>query len=80
MENHNYLDELAQYYPTLAQKRSIAITIITPPDTFTITARPHHNGTFIDVEFMQQDKFCGYRAVSLLELEPLWRQQNADND
>lgn len=76
MESRHYLDELARHYPALAQKRKITLTLTTPTDSYTLTAKPHYNGTFVDVEFMQHDKFCGYRSVSLLELEPLWRQHN----
>lgn len=73
MDNSPYLEVLAAYYPTLAQKKTVRTTVNDGKQDVGLAAKPCHNGTFINITFEQGEKFLGFRTVSLLELEPIYR-------
>lgn len=80
MNELNYHEELAKYYPSLLRKQFITVALPYPKGTVILRAKPCHNGTFINLEFTQSDKFIGFRTVSLLELEPIYRKQQKEID
>lgn len=80
MNELNYHEELAKYYPSLLRKQFITLVLTHSKGAVILRAKPCHNGTFINLDFTQNDKFIGFRTVSLLELEPIYRQQQKEID